>query len=264
LRPQEENAVPVGIMSALQDEIQVLVDRMTGIEPRHALGREFYSGELEGQKIVVVGSGVGKVRASACAQYLIDEFCVENMIIFGLAGALNNDLNIGDIVISKTAVIYDFFVAGEGVNENIRQGPIRADPQLVGLALLASRCVTPAGGGHLGTVLTGDAAVADSTRRAALRSEFGGDCVEMEGAAAGLVCSLNQVPFVIVRAISDLADERAHTQFEEAFKHASDRSSDVVLEMLKILSQPDHCGPADGPARVLLGDGLDEEVARRE
>jgi adenosylhomocysteine nucleosidase len=64
--------VPVGIMSALQDEIQVLVDRMTGIEPRHALGREFYSGELEGQKIVVVGSGVGKVRASACAQSLID------------------------------------------------------------------------------------------------------------------------------------------------------------------------------------------------
>jgi len=240
--------VPIGIMSALQDEIQVLLDRMTDVAPTPALGRAFYAGELEGQKIVVVGSGVGKVRASACAQYLIDEFHVHNMIMFGLAGALNNELKIGDIVISKKAVMYDYFVAGEGVNENIRIGPIEADPQLVEIALLATQYVAPRSGGHLGIVLTGDAAVADAGRRAALRREFGGDCVEMEGAAVALVCSMNRVPFVIVRAISDLADEHAHTQFEEAFKHASDRSTDVVLEMLRMISRPDAADPVEGAA----------------
>jgi adenosylhomocysteine nucleosidase len=230
--------MPIAVMSGLQDEIQVLVDRMIHVETRWALGRHFYRGEVEGQKIVVVGCGVGKVRASACAQYLVDEFSVESMIIFGLAGALNNRLNVGDIVVSRIAIIYDYLVAGEGVNEEIRIDPIRADPELVDLAMHASRSVTPNDGTHLGVVLTGDTAIADSHRRAALRREFRGDCVEMEGAAAALVCSLNQVPFVIVRAISDLADERAHQQFEDEFKHASDRSADVVLTMLRMISLP--------------------------
>jgi adenosylhomocysteine nucleosidase len=224
-------------MSALQDEIQVLLTHMTGVERTPALGRQFYAGELHGQKIVVVGSGVGKVKASACTQYLIDMYGVDSIIVFGLAGALNSELNIGDIVVSETAVMYDYLVAGEGVNEDIRIDPLKADPQLVGLAMRASSYVTP-DSGRLGTVLTGDAAVADSAQRAALRRDFGGDCVEMEGAAAALVCSLNAVPFVIIRAISDLADERAHIQFEATFKHASDRSANVVLQMMRLKSHP--------------------------
>jgi adenosylhomocysteine nucleosidase len=240
--------VAIGVMSALQGEIQMLLRRMTRVESTPALGRQFYAGELQGQKIVVVGSGVGKVRASACAQHLIDEYSVESMIVFGLAGALNSDLRVGDIVVSDTTVMYDYVVAGEGVNENIEIGPIQADPHLAELALRATRFVSPKGGLY-GKILTGDAVVADSGRRAILRRDFDGDCVEMEGAAAALVCSLNGVPFVIVRAISDLADESAHSQFELAFEHAANRSADVVLHMLRLISQPEAPDLARTPAR---------------
>jgi adenosylhomocysteine nucleosidase len=231
--------MPIGILSALQDEIQILVDKMSNIEKTDALQRVFYSGEIEGQQAVVVSSGVGKVRASACAQYLIDQYQIDTVIIFGLAGALNNKLGIGDIVVSDRAIMYDYVVAGVGVNENIALDPIRADRQLVKLALLAGDNVAPKDVVHLGTVLTGDSAIADSARRAELREEFRGDCVEMEGAAVGLVCDMNARPFVIVRGISDMADEEAHQQFEDAFGRALHRSADVVLEMLRILSRPD-------------------------
>lgn len=161
------------------------------------------------------------------------------MIIFGLAGALNNQLGIGDIVVSNKAIMYDYVVAGKGVNENIFLDPIQADRRLVRLAMLAGENVAPKNVVHLGTVLTGDSAIADSSRRAELRQEFLGDCVEMEGAAVALVCSLNAIPFVIVRGISDLADEGAHERFEDTFNHALHRSAQVVLEMLRILSRPD-------------------------
>jgi adenosylhomocysteine nucleosidase len=229
----------IAILGALQDETRILVDRMANVERAYALHRTFYSGEIEGQKTVVVSSGVGKVRASACTQFLIDSYQIDTVIIFGLAGALDAKLRIGDIVVSDEAVMYDYVVAGVGVNENISIDPIPADRKLVRLAMLAGERVVPQDAVHLGTVLTGDSAVADSTRRAELRRKFLGDCVEMEGAAVGLVCSLNQIPFVIVRGISDLADERAHEQFENAFDQALHGSASVVLEMLRILARPD-------------------------
>jgi adenosylhomocysteine nucleosidase len=229
----------IAILGALQDEIQVLVDRMTNVEQIDALQRVFYTGEIEGQKAVVVSSGVGKVRSSACTQFLIDQYQIDTVIVFGLAGALNTKLGIGDIVVSDEAIMYDYVVAGVGVNENIALSPIRADRKLIRLAMLAGKNVVPRVVLHVGTILTGDSAVADSQRRAELRREFMGDCVEMEGAAAGLVCSLNQIPFVIVRGISDLADEKAHEQFEAAFESALNGSARIVLEMMRILAQPD-------------------------
>jgi adenosylhomocysteine nucleosidase len=248
--------MPIGILSALQDEIQILVDKMSNIEKTDALQRVFYSGEIEGQQAVVVSSGVGKVRASACAQYLIDQYQIDTVIIFGLAGALNNKLGIGDIVVSDRAIMYDYVVAGVGVNENIALDPIRADRQLVKLALLAGDNVAPKDVVHLGTVLTGDSAIADSARRAELREEFRGDCVEMEGAAVGLVCDMNARPFVIVRGISDMADEEAHQQFEDAFSRALHRSADVVLEMLRILSRPDCRQLVDAAEDLVAGSVL--------
>jgi adenosylhomocysteine nucleosidase len=227
----------IALMSGLQAEVKIVVGKMTGVEEIRALDRTIFAGELEGQKIVVVGTGVGKVRASAFAQFLIDQFGVDQMIIFGLAGALDTRLAIGDVIVSRTAVIYDYIVAGEGVSEDISIPPTRADDRLMELAVRAGRNVAGGSNVTLGVVLTGDAAIASAETRTALRDNFGGDCVEMEGGAAALVCSLNQTPFVIVRAISDLADEQAHRQFEKTFDEAARRSADVVLEMLRMLSQ---------------------------
>jgi adenosylhomocysteine nucleosidase len=243
----------IAIMSGLQDEIKALVGAMKGTQTAPALDRPIYVGEVEGQKTVVVGSGVGKVRASAFAQFLIDHYRVEQLIVFGLAGALDPGLVIGDIVISRTTVMHDFQVAGVGVNEDIRQSPIAADPALVRLAVRAGRNVAPTKVVRAGTVLTGDAAIASSERRAALRRDFGGDCVEMEGAAAALVCSMNSVPFVIVRAISDLADERAHAQFENTFEQTSKASFAVIQEMLRIMGNPECLQAGDHELNVMQG-----------
>jgi adenosylhomocysteine nucleosidase len=225
-------------MSGLQDEVKMVISRMAAVEEAPALDRTVFVGELEGQKIVVVGSGVGKVRASAFAQYLIDEHNVEQMIIFGLAGALDTQLSIGDVVVSRTAVMHDYVVAGEGVNEDISIPPMHADEHLMGLALRAGRNVAGDSSVKSGVVLTGDAAIDSTEARATLRDAFGGDCVEMEGAAVALVCSLNRKPFVIVRVISDHADEHAHRQFELTFDQTARRSADVVLEMLRMWSAP--------------------------
>jgi len=232
------------MMSALQGEIEFMVAQMTGVRAISGLQREFYTGDIEGKEAVVVGSGVGKVRAAACTQYLIDRFNVRSLIVFGLAGALNTNLSVGDIVVSRETAMHDYHIAGEGVAEDIRLHPIAADQDLVALAMrAASMSGTP---GHLGLVLTGDEAIADAGRRFALRQRFGGDCVDMESAAAALVCCMNDVPFVVVRGISDLADEHAHRQFETAFARVSQRSTEVVLQMVRLL--PPSSGAVRRPA----------------
>lgn len=226
-----------GIITALEDEIKPLVERMSRVTEIQALKRMFYHGEISGQEIVAVGSGVGKVRASACSQFLIDKLGIEQMIVFGLAGGLDSDLRIGDLVISKMTIMHDYYVAGEGVNEDISIGPIEADPNLLELALKASKSISSEDRVRLGIILTGDESIDDSQRKDDLRRKYSGDCVEMEGAAVALTCSLNLIPFVIVRSISDFADETAHQQFEDSFGQAISMSAQVVLEMLRLMSE---------------------------
>jgi adenosylhomocysteine nucleosidase len=226
-----------GIITALEDEIKRLVERMSRVTEIQALKRTFYRGEISGQEIVAVGSGVGKVRASACSQFLIDKLGIEQMIVFGLAGGLDSDLRIGDLVISKMTIMHDYYVAGEGVNEDISIGPIEADPNLLELALKASKSISSEDRVRLGIILTGDESIDDSQRKDDLRRKYNGDCVEMEGAAVALTCSLNLIPFVIVRSISDFADETAHQQFEDTFGQAISMSTQVVLEMLRLMSE---------------------------
>lgn len=226
-----------GIITALEDEVKPLVERMSRVTKIQALKRTFYCGEISGQEIVVVGSGVGKVRASACSQFLIDKLGIEQMIVFGLAGGLGSDLRIGDLVISKITVMHDYYVAGEGVNEDISIGPIEADPNLLELALKASKSISSEDRVRLGIILTGDESIDDSQRKDDLRRKYNGDCVEMEGAAVALTCFLNLIPFVIVRSISDFADETAHKQFKDTFGQAISMSVQVVLEMLRLMSE---------------------------
>lgn len=238
------------MMSALQDEVQLLRESMSNIECRAAMQRVFYKGDLEGHQVVLVGSGVGKVRASACAQFLIDTFKATSMVIFGLAGALDKGLNIGDVIVSKQAIIYDYVVAGQGVNEDIMIPPIQADSRLVRLAMGAKAAIGPANSIYLGTVLTGDEAIADPAKRAELRKTFDGLCVEMEGGAAAMVCSMNSVPFVIVRGISDFADERAHFEFANQFQQALATSVKVVMTMLRRMADKEQTCDSDN-ARLL-------------
>lgn len=209
----------------MEQEVQLLVDRMTVSKVEEHLTRTFYRGTVAGHEAVVVYSGIGKVRASACCQFLIDRFSVDRVIFTGAAGALTPRLSVGDIVVSEKTTEWDFQSSVEGHIWH------QADPGLVSLAKEAAarlhrQC-------FVGSILTGDRPVLKTDHKHKLLAAFNADCVEMEGGAVGLVCRLNNVPFVLIRVISDFADESALQEFDRSFSKVAPLPTEVVLEMLK-------------------------------
>ena len=228
-----------GIMSAREDEIKLLLDNLEGLKTESFLKKNFYQGTIAGQQVVLTTSGVGKVRAAARAQFLFDRFPIERLIFVGWAGALNPQLEPGDVVVSSRTFQHDFDLSGCFDREKQRSFWYEADPRLVDLALKAGERLGMAGHIRLGPVLSGDQSINLPERKQWLWQTFGGECVEMEGAAVAAVCWMSQIPFVIIRGISDLADENWLQTFEKWSSESSARACRVVLEMLKSLSQLD-------------------------
>ena len=167
------------------------------------------------------------MRAAACSQFLIEHFGVERLIFTGIAGALNPELRVGDIVVSDRAVEWDF------QSITIENRWYQADPTLVALTVKAAERLGRRV--HVGSVLTGDQPVLKLAHKHELWQTFNGDCVEMEGAAVAQVCSMNEVPFVLIRVISDLADESALQDVVHSFAQVAPLPAEVALEMLKEL-----------------------------
>ncbi len=217
----------IGLMGALEQELRSITDSMVVSETRQHIKRTFYRGSIAGHEVVVVHSGVGKVRAATCCQFLIDHFGVDRVILIGVAGALKPGLSVGDIIVSDRTMEWDFRSVNEGMCW------YQADPSLIALAVGAAERL----GRRLlvGSVLTGDRPVYKLNHKHELFQTFNGDCVEMEGAAVGLVCSMNNIPFILVRVISDFADENTHQEFVRSFDKVAPLPAEVVLEMLKEL-----------------------------
>lgn len=217
----------IGVMGALEEEVRLIASGVGISATESHLGRTFYRGRFAGHEVVVVRSGIGKVRAAACSQFLIDKFGVGQLVFAGIAGALRPGLSIGDIVVSERALEWDL----RGVRVERRW--YLADPVLVALAVKVAeqlgRRVS------VGSVVTGDQPVFKPGHRQELREKFNGDCAEMEGGAVAHVCSMNQVPFVLVRAISDLADENALQDLTRSFAEVSSLPAEIVLAMIKEL-----------------------------
>lgn len=214
----------IGLMGAMTEEIRLIVDRVALSRTEEHLKRTFYLGSIAGHEVVVVHSGIGKVRAAARAQFLIERFGVDRVIFAGMAGALNPEFRVGDIVVSGRALEWDF----EAIS--IEPHWYQADPTLVALAVEAGEKLGKTV--RVGSVLTGDQPVLKLERKQQLRETFGGDCVEMEGGAVAHVCWMNGVPFVLVRVISDLADEAMLQDFVHSFAEIAPVAAEVVVEML--------------------------------
>lgn len=225
----------IGIMAAHPAEIATLVDKATVRETQTILRKEFHIGELCGHDVVITTCGIGKVRAAARTQFLIDHFQVSRLIFSGVAGALDPQLKRGDIVISTQTIEHDFDVGEGSAGERRRLHWYDADPQLVELAMKAGEKAGLADSLRPGKVLTGDQAITQLSRKQALWQSLGGSCVEMEGAAVAGVCWMNQVPFVLVRGISDMADESASGDFLRWFQIAAQRAASLVVEMVRSL-----------------------------
>jgi adenosylhomocysteine nucleosidase len=230
---EEKRMVCIGIIGAMEKEIGALLSQMEDREDKTMAGMTFHRGRLWNNEVVLVKCGVGKVNVAICTQLLIDLYEVDMLINTGIAGGLYKDINVGDIVISSDAVQHDVDVTGRGFAPGeipfMETSVFKADPELVAMAKKACEIVNPDIACYVGRVATGDKFVSDNAQKAALVEIFNAYCTEMEGAAMAQVAVLNKVPFVIIRAMSDKADDEARvlvTEFEDK----------AIMHTLKLLA----------------------------
>lgn len=233
---KEERKV-LGIIGAMDEEVAQVKEAMSGVEIKEVAGMSFYMGMLGSRQVVVVRSGIGKVNAGLCSQILIDRFHVTAIINTGIAGSLRNEINIGDIVLSTDALQHDVDAGGFGYAEG--QIPrmdtlsFPADEKLIELAKECSSLVNSDIQTFTGRVLSGDQFISDRGKKAWLIETFGGSCVEMEGAAIAQAAYLNHIPYLVVRAISDKADDSAHIDYPEFERKAIRHSVNLLLAMVE-------------------------------
>ncbi|MBR4016154.1 MAG: 5'-methylthioadenosine/adenosylhomocysteine nucleosidase [Anaerotignum sp.] len=227
----------IGIIGAMEEEIIYLQEKIEVVTTKSVIGLSFDIGRYMGNNIVLVKSGIGKVNAAVCTQAMIDHFGVDYVINIGVAGALSEELHIGDILISTDAVQHDMDTSalGDAVGEIPRmpESYFKADETMVHLAQEAGAEMADGYQVLLGRVASGDQFVSTKEAKEKIRRNVKGDCAEMEGAAIAHACWLNRIPFVILRAISDDAGEEAGMSFEQFCKMAAKRSSDLVEKMLE-------------------------------
>ena len=231
--------VKVGIIGAMELEVSALKEQIKGITVKKKAGMEFCEGTIGGVKVVVVRCGIGKVNAALCVQILCDDFGVSHVINTGVAGSLNNDLNIGDILISKDAVHHDVDVTifsykiGEVPQLGVREFP--ADRGLIEAAEKAIKDNQPDLNYRVGRVASGDQFISSSEVKDRIIKNFEADCAEMEGASIAHGAYLNGVPFVIIRAISDKADGSAEQDYPTFEKAAAAHCAKLVADMLTLI-----------------------------
>ncbi|MFV0529169.1 MAG: 5'-methylthioadenosine/adenosylhomocysteine nucleosidase [Lachnospiraceae bacterium] len=214
----------IGIIGAMDEEINQLIEVLDHDTVTVKAQMEFHEGQLEGKPVVLVRSGIGKVNAGICAQILADVFDVSCIINTGIAGGMREEIHIGDIVISEDVLHHDVDAQGFGYERG--QIPrmdtlsFPANRRLIELARQICTQVNPEIQVFVGRVLTGDQFIAEQARKKEIQEWFHGDCTEMEGAAIAQAAYLNQLPFVIIRAISDNANEEATVDYPTFEKQA--------------------------------------------
>ena len=224
----------LGIIGAMAVEIAALKDNMKDIQTTEKAGMVFYEGTLEKLPVVLVQCGVGKINAAMCTQILIDCFGVTHVVNTGIAGSLLAELDIGDLVISKDAIHHDFDLrfwgrpVGQVPGFDVTAFP--ADETMQALAFAAAESVNP-GHTRLGRVASGDQFICSKEQKEKIIADTAGICAEMEGASIAQTAYRNGIPFVIIRAISDKADDSAEMDYPTFEAIAADRCARVTMAM---------------------------------
>lgn len=225
----------IGIIGAMELEVEELKSKMSVNNIVKKANMDFYEGTLNGAPVVIVRSGIGKVNAALCVQILADVFNVTHVINTGIAGSLNAKLDIGDILISKDAIHHDMDVTifGYQLGEVPQMGcrEFSADENMVALAKASCEKVNPDIHAIIGRVVSGDQFISSKEVKDKLIATFHGDCAEMEGASIAHGAYLNNIPFVIIRAISDKADDSAEMDYP-TFEKAAAKHSALLVEDL--------------------------------
>ena len=227
----------IGIIGAMDEEVNAIIEKMTNVESKEKAGMTFNKGTLEGKEAVVVRSGIGKVNAGLCTQILVDDYKIDAVINTGIAGSLKNQIDIGDIVLSSDALYHDMDATGFGydfgVVPRMESSVFKGDVRLINLAKECCERVNPDINVHIGRVVSGDRFISDKAKKDWINEHFDGYCTEMEGAAIAHAATLNNIPFLIVRAISDKADNSATMDYGEFEKKAIIHSVNLIMEFVK-------------------------------
>ena len=234
----------IGIIGAMDLEIRKLTEEeMTSSETVEKAGMVFHVGRLGNTDVVIVKSGVGKVNAAICAQILINCFEVTHLINTGIAGSLDHNINIGDIVVSEDAMYHDMDVTVFGYEPGVipQMGTPKglknfpASPEMRAAAISACKEAVPGIGIYEGRIVSGDQFICTAEQKHRLVDTFHALYTEMEGAAIAHTAYLNKIPFVVLRAISDKADEEADVSYETFEHQAAENCARLVSRMVRSL-----------------------------
>lgn len=233
------NALKIGILVAMEEEIKRLTEEIDTPDVRKIAKQTFYEGTLSDQPVTVVQAGIGKVNATIATALLIQEFNVDVVINTGSAGGIGEGLSIGDLVIATSLSYHDADNRGFGYTYGqIPQMPAEfiADKEI---SEMIENAAAPLGW-HVqrGQIVTGDSFISDRDKINDIKGYFPKAMVtEMEGAAVAQTCQQFDVPFAVVRAVSDTADDEATVNFDEFVLLAGKRSAELVLALIEDLKK---------------------------
>jgi len=226
----------LAIIGAMDEEISQIKAIMEDVEITNKAGMKFYKGKILGKEIVAVRSGIGKVNAAVCTQILVDFYAPLGIINTGIAGSLQDFIDIGDIVLSDDVLHHDVDATGFGypIGQIPRMAELsfKADNKLLKIAKIACEKVIKSSKSHIGRIVSGDQFISDKMVKSKIKDNFNAMCTEMEGAAIAQTAYLNNVPFLIIRAISDKADDSASMDYSEFEARAIENSVLLTLEMI--------------------------------
>ncbi|MCR5621931.1 MAG: 5'-methylthioadenosine/adenosylhomocysteine nucleosidase [Treponema sp.] len=229
----------IGIIGAMEVEVKALRSLLVDAKDTKAGGLDFTEGSHDGVSVVIVRSGVGKVNAALCAQRLALQFGVTHVINTGIAGAMAHGLKVLDFVVSTDALYHDMDATGFGYKRTeipqMSCSNFPADKGMVEAAKKAFPSLPEAEGHKLveGRIATGDQFISDRAVKEQIRTSCDPACVEMEGAAIAHACYLNGIPFVIIRCLSDMADDVGENTYSFNEEAAANLSAALVRKMLK-------------------------------
>ncbi len=235
-----ESSKKVGIIGAMDIEVKMLREDLSGTREVCSGGLVFVEGTLNGVSVVIVKSGIGKVNAALCTQLLVLKFGVTHVINTGIAGAMASGLKVLDFVVSEDALYHDFDTTGFGYKPTVIPqmdcSDFRADEAMVKAARTAFGSQKDAEGHALivGRIASGDQFISSKEQKDRIRSVCNPACVEMEGTAIAHACYINKIPFVIIRCMSDMADDNGENTYNFNEETAAGLSAGLVKNMLPL------------------------------
>jgi len=221
----------IGIIVAEVEEMEAIKAIMKNIKPIEIYNLKIYTGTIKHKEFLLVRSGVGKVNAARVCQIITDKFDLDFIINVGSAGGLNENLNIGDIVLGERLVQYDFDVTAFGREKGFIPETGKFFESDTNLLKNFKKIKIDNQKIIFGTIASGDMFLTDTNLKEKIKQDFDASCVEMEGAAIAQVCTLNNIPFLVIRSISDIPNGKNEIDFNEYLKLASKNCANFIRQL---------------------------------